>query len=102
MPARQQEGNKPGTRNGDIAAPLRRMSYLDSAGVPTTAPPFLEPRHVEAVLGWRRKDRLDAERSGILEPLPRDFGRQRRYLTTDVAHAIVRYGLRADWDRLDD
>lgn len=82
----------------DAVAPA---DVLDLAGVPTTCPPILEPRHVEAVFGWTRRRRLQVADAGILEPLPRGAYQHDRYRHVDVARAILLHGLQPDWNRLD-
>lgn len=74
---------------------------LELANVPTTCPPILEPRHVEAVLGLTRRQRLQVADAGILTPLPRGAYQHDRYRHVDVARAILLHGLTAYWDRLD-
>ncbi|MFO7545488.1 MAG: hypothetical protein R6W77_08350 [Trueperaceae bacterium] len=75
---------------------------LDRAGVPTTCPPILEPRHVEAVLSINRSQRRQLEALGWLSPSHKTFGGQARYAPADLARAILEYGFRAYWSRLDD
>ena len=88
----------PPSRSGVRSA----SELLDQAGVPTTVPPILEPRHVEAVLGINRTQRRQLEAVGILAPMERRAYEHARYRTLDVACAIVEHALRARWDRLSD
>jgi hypothetical protein len=80
---------------------LAPEDILDLAGVPTTCPHVLEPRHVEAVFGLTRGRRLQLAAVGILEPLPRRAYQHDRYRHLDVARAILLHGLTPYWHRLD-
>ena len=78
--------------------PSAPNDLLDQAGVPTIVPPVLEPRHVEAIFGWTVTHRRQAEDAGILKPIPCKLNQHARYLTRDVAKAIIEYGIPAKWD----
>lgn len=89
--------------NDTLQRPTRNEdNLLDRAGVPTIAPPILEPRHVDAILGWNRTIRQQAERTGLLRPLDRVDGEHARYRTVDVARVIVTEHLRPDWSIFSD
>ena len=88
--------------NTNYGRSLDPNALLDLAGVPTIVPPVLEPRHVEAIFGWSVTHRRQAESAGILEPMPRKPNQHARYLTLDVAKAIIHYGIHANWDAFDE
>lgn len=103
--AQRRQGRTPDrptdTTSGDLTYADDVLDLLDRAGVPTTCPPLLEPRHIEAVLGITRDQRRALEAAGWLARSGATPGGHARYSPADLARAVLRHSLRAYWDRLD-